>query len=183
MERHPGRDCRCSAACPERRRKPGPMLKGLKNLGLPASIVGLGLIASAAAMAGTIEPDSLPIEDMSFAQSLTGTAGDPASGRAAFADRKKGNCLACHENADLSKELFHGDVGPSLDGVASRWEEPQLRAIVMNSKAVFGEQTVMPGFYTLKVGANVDDEHKGKTILTAQEVEDVVSYLMTLKDN
>src|SRR3546814_14565870 len=70
-------------------------------------------------------------------------------------DRKLGNCLACHANSDLSEQLFHGGVGPSLDGAGERWTPEQLRAIVVDSKAVFGEQSVMPGFYSLDVGVNV----------------------------
>ena len=69
----------------------------------------------------------------------------------------------------------------SLDGVGDRWSPEQLRAIVVNSKAVFGPQTVMPGFYSLDVGAHVADEFKGKTILTADQVESIVAYLATLK--
>ena len=135
------------------------------------------------ALAGTVSPEAVEVVDMEVKASVTGTAGDAASGREAFADRKKGNCLACHANSDLKEQLFHGEVGPSLDGAADRWNEAQLRAIVIDSKQVFGEQTVMPGFYSLNVGINVAEDFKGKTILTAEEVEDVVAYLMTLKEN
>ena len=82
----------------------------------------------------------------------------------------------------LKKELFHGNVGPSLDGVADRWKPAELRAIVTDSKQVFGPETVMPGFYSLNVGVNVRKDLVGKTILTAQQVEDVVAYLETLKE-
>ncbi|RUM95072.1 sulfur oxidation c-type cytochrome SoxX, partial [Pseudaminobacter arsenicus] len=99
-----------------------------------------------------------------------------------FKDRSLGNCLACHANVDMEKELFHGNVGPSMDGVADRWKPEELRAIVTNSKQVFGEETVMPGFYSLEVGKNVGEKFVGKTILTAQQVEDVVAYLATLKE-
>jgi sulfur-oxidizing protein SoxX len=81
----------------------------------------------------------------------------------------------------LEKEQFHGNVAPPLDGAADRWTPEQLRAIVADAKQVFGEQTVMPGFYSLKVGINVRKDLVGKTILTAQQVEDVVAFLATLK--
>ena len=165
------------------RRKADTMFKGATHFSLPAVFAGLAVLAASAAAAGTVAPDSVPIVDMELSESLTGVQGDPQAGREAFADRKKGNCLACHANADLNDQLFHGEVGPVLDGAADRWSEAQLRAIVVNSKDVFGEQTIMPGFYTLKVGINVDEEFAGKTILSAQEVEDVVAYLMTLKEN
>ncbi|PTW63350.1 monoheme cytochrome SoxX (sulfur oxidation) [Breoghania corrubedonensis] len=148
--------------------------------GLAVSSVLLG---SGIALAGTMAPDAVRIEDMELSQPLTDTAGDPARGREVFAARKLGNCLACHANKDLSNELFHGDVGPSLDGVAGRWSPAQLRAIVVNSKTVLGEATVMPGFYSLDVGADVAEEFAGKTILSAQDVEDVVAYLTTLKQD
>ncbi len=150
---------------------------------LPAALAGMALMAASVASAGTVAPDSVPIVDMELGQSLTGAPGDAVAGREAFADRKQGNCLACHANADLNDQLFHGEVGPVLDGVADRWSEAQLRAIVVNSKDVFGEQSIMPGFYTMKVGVNVAGDHQGKTILNAQQVEDVVAYLLTLKEN
>ncbi|WP_193369008.1 sulfur oxidation c-type cytochrome SoxX [Pelagibius marinus] len=136
-------------------------------------------ITTAAAM--DTAPNDVMVVDGVVAKSLTGAPGDVAEGRKAFANRKLGNCLACHANSDMSEQLFHGEVGPSLDGVASRWSEEELRAIVVNSKAVFGEQTVMPGFYSLEVGQNVREDLVGKTILTAEQVESIVAYLGTLK--
>ncbi|WP_321343966.1 sulfur oxidation c-type cytochrome SoxX [Breoghania sp.] len=144
--------------------------------------VGSVLLGTGYALAGTVAPDDVRIEDMELGQPLTDTAGDPVKGREVFAARKLGNCLACHVNTDLKNELFHGEVGPSLDGVASRWSPAQLRAIVVNSKLVFGDQTIMPGFYTFDVGINVDEKFAGKTILSAQDVEDVVAYLTTLNE-
>jgi len=148
-----------------------------------AAGLGLAIAISGAAMAAEVAPGDVKItDDHTIETSLTGTPGDPAKGREIFANRRLGNCLACHANTDLKDQLFHGDVGPSLDGVAGRWNEAQLRAIVVNSKKVFTDATVMPGFYTLDVGINVREESVGKTILSAQEVEDVVAYLATLKE-
>jgi sulfur-oxidizing protein SoxX len=159
------------------------MTKGATFKALPAVLTGMALMTASAAFAGTVAPDSVPIVDMELGQSLTGAPGDAIAGRETFADRKQGNCLACHANADLNEQLFHGEVGPEMDGVADRWNEAQLRAIVVNSKDVFGEQTIMPGFYTMHVGINVSEAQQGKTILSAQQVEDVVAYLLTLKEN
>lgn len=143
-----------------------------------------GLVAAVTAMtlsaADVTAPNDVVIEALAIKESLTGAPGDAAAGREAFANRKLGNCLACHANADLKDQLFHGEVGPSLDGVASRWNEGQLRTIVVNAKAVFTDQTVMPGFYSLDVGADVRKDLVGKTILTAEQVEDIVAYLLTL---
>lgn len=134
-----------------------------------------------AAAAGEIGPKEVAFVDYAVPEPLTGEAGDPAEGRKVFADRKLGNCLACHQNSEMSEQLFHGEVGPPLDGVASRWSPEQLRAIVVNSKEVFGPDTVMPAFYSLEVGKHVREDLVGKTILSAAEVEAVVAYLATLK--
>jgi sulfur-oxidizing protein SoxX len=148
---------------------------------LSACTAILGVAAGLAAHAEAVAPDSIEIVDGAVEQSLTGVPGDPANGRKVYLNRGLGNCLACHANTDMKAELFHGDVGPAMDGVASRYEPGQLRAILMNSKAVFGDTTIMPGFYTLKVGFLPEERFVGKTILSAQEVEDVVAYLGTLK--
>ena len=113
--------------------------------------------------------------------SLTGVAGDPAAGRDAFLGRRLGNCLACHENSDLADQPFHGEVGPSLDGVADRWTEADLRGILVNSKNVFPE-TIMPAFYVADGYNRNLEQFEGNTILSAQQVEDVVAYLMTLQE-
>lgn len=140
------------------------------------------LMPAGAALAEDVKPEAVKFTDMTVADSLTGKPGDAAAGQKVFVDRKLGNCLACHEVSALKKELFHGNVGPSLDGVADRWKPAELRAIVTDSKQVFGPETVMPGFYSLNVGVNVRKDLVGKTILTAQQVEDVVAYLETLKE-
>ena len=80
----------------------------------------------------------------------------------------------------LSAHPFHGEIGPSLDGVAERYEEPQLLLQVVNAKEI-NPDTIMPGFYRTEGLHLVSDKFKGKPILTAQEVEDVVAYLKTLK--
>ena len=69
-----------------------------------------------------------------------------------------------------------------MNGVADRYESGTLRAILVNSKAVFGDGTIMPSFYRLKNGVRPAKKFDGKTILTAQQVEDVLAYLLTLKE-
>lgn len=143
-----------------------------------------GIVAITAvpfAFAGITAPGDVEIVALSIDKPLSDVAGNAAEGRKIFANRKQGNCLACHANSDLNDQLFHGEVGPKLDGVAARWNEGQLRTILVNAKAVFTEQTVMPGFYSLEVGQDVRKDLIGKTILTAQQIEDLVAYLATLK--
>ena len=153
----------------------------MKNAGVALAAGLMAVLVAGGAGAEVVAPGDVKITDGKLAQSLTGKPGDPEAGKKALVGRRLGNCLACHVNKDTSKEQFHGEVGPPLDGVAERYDEAQLRAIVINSKAVFGDQTLMPGFYR-EAGLNrVAKKFVGKTILSAQQVEDVVAYLKTLK--
>lgn len=152
-------------------------------------ILGRGLLGvcaaasfSIAAIAAEIGPKEVKFSDDGVMESLTGGPGDAAKGREVFSNRKLGNCLACHVNADQKEHSFHGEVGPPLDGVADRYTPEQLRAIVINSKQALTDTTIMPGFYSLDLGVRVLDKFQEKTILSAQQVEDVVAYLATLKE-
>lgn len=131
--------------------------------------------------AQAVAPSDVKIVDGAVADALTGVAGDPAKGREWFIGRKLGNCLACHVNSDASEQPYHGEVGPPLDGVAERWSEAELRAIVVNSKQALSPDTIMPAFYRDSGFNRVAEKFKDKTILSAQQVEDVVAYLKTLK--
>lgn len=139
------------------------------------------LISSTVFAAETKPGDVAFGEDGEVNASVTGMPGDPAAGKLAFTNRKQGNCLACHINDDASEESFHGEVGPALNGAADRWSEAQLRGIVVNSKMTF-EDTIMPSFYRAENGARTLEEFASTPILTAQQVEDVVAYLQTLKE-
>ncbi len=146
------------------------------------TVAAAGLVVGAtAATAADVAPTEVKFNDLTVAAPLTEKPGDPKEGRKTLINRRLGNCLACHANKDTPEQAFQGEVGPALDGVAERYKPAQLRAIVANSKAVFGPQTVMPGFYTLDVGKHVRKDLVGKTILSAQQVEDIVAYLSTLK--
>ena len=148
---------------------------------LSAILAGAALLSVPMASLAEIKPMDIAYVDGTVEQSLTGQAGDPVAGRVVFANRKLGNCLACHTNSDLSEESFHGEVGPPMDGVADRWSVAELRGIVTNSKMMF-EGTIMPAFYVDSGYNRLLGDFEGKTILTAQQVEDVIAYLMTLKE-
>jgi len=145
-------------------------------------IAGCLILGATAASAEMVGPKEVVYDDFAVTASLTGKPGDPIEGRIVFADRKLGNCLACHANEDLADQLFHGEVGPVMDGVGDRWSPEELRGIVVNSKQVFGPETVMPAFYRIIEGQRIRKEFVDKTILTAEQVEDVVAYLSTLKE-
>ena len=145
-----------------------------------AAIAALGLLAGAAS-AEAVAPDNVVFKDGSVAQSLTGVAGDPKAGAKWFADRKLGNCLACHQNPDMPGQAFQGETGPSLQGVADRYDEAHLRGLLVNSKMTF-ESTMMPSFYRTSGFNRVAPKFTGKSVFEAQQVEDVLAYLKTLKD-
>jgi monoheme cytochrome SoxX (sulfur oxidation) len=125
------------------------------------------------------EPIRLDVVNDSLPKSLTGAPGDAAAGKKVFLTRTLGNCLACHQVTSLKSEEFHGEFGPSLDGVAGRYSEAQLRLIVADPKRVFTD-TVMPAFFKNDGLSRVRPQFVGKSILTAAQVEDVVAYLKTL---
>jgi sulfur-oxidizing protein SoxX len=139
------------------------------------------LAVASAAFAGETGVNDVMFDDGAVAASLTGVVGDAANGRKVFINRKKGNCLACHVNSDIPEQSFHGEIGPSLDGVAERYETANLRGILVNSKNTF-EGSIMPSFYREKNGVRPLKKFAGKTILTAQQIEDVLAYLKTLKE-
>ena len=146
-----------------------------------AILASIGALGASIAAAEAVKPMDVKFSDGVVSASLTGQNGDPVAGRVVFANRKLGNCLACHVNSDLSEESFHGEVGPPMDGVAERYSEGELRAIVANSKMVF-EGTIMPAFYVDSGYERPLEDFAGKSILSAQQVEDVVAYLMTLQE-
>lgn len=143
-----------------------------------------------AALAGEILPMEVAFADGAVAASLNGVAGDPAAGQKVMSTRGEGNCIACHQVTALSDFAFHGEIGPSLDGAGDRWTEAELRGIVANAKMTF-EGTMMPAFYKNAGYIRPGNGFTGKaakpeelsTLLTAQQIEDVVAFLMTLKDN
>ena len=139
-------------------------------------------LISTSVIAGDISPTDVSFGDYGeISASLTGVAGDPVAGKKVSTNRKLGNCLACHINDDASSQSFHGEVGPELNGAGSRWSEEELRGIVTNSKNTF-EGTIMPAFYSTENGVRTLKKFVGKTILSAQQVEDVVAYILTLKE-
>jgi len=106
-------------------------------------------------------------------------AGNPERGRQIVANRQVGLCLLCHA-APIAEERFQGDLAPDLKGVGSRLSEAQIRArIVDPSKA--NPDTIMPAYYKTDGLTRVAPAFRGKTIFTAEQVEDVVAYLVTLK--
>ena len=111
---------------------------------------------------------------------LGGLTGVPERGRVIAGDPLRGNCLACHQ-LPIPEEDFHGNLGPPLAGIASRQSTGMIRLHIVDQSR-FNPETVMPGYYR-PFGQlhRVAAEYQGRTYLSAQEIEDVVAYLATLK--
>jgi sulfur-oxidizing protein SoxX len=139
-------------------------------------------LAASVATAADVAPKDVVFIDGMAPTPLTDTPGDPERGIEWYTDRGRGNCMTCHQNGDLPDISFQGDIAPALDGVADRWTEPELRAILVNAKKVFGPQTFMPALYKDEGFVRVRDDVAGEPIMTAQMIEDVLAYLLTLKE-
>lgn len=143
--------------------------------------------AATGATASEIAPGEVPFEDGAVSVSLTGMPGDPVRGREVVGNKSLGNCVACHANSDMSDIPFHGEIGPMLDGAGERWSEAELRGIVANAKMMFPD-SMMPSFYRVDGFTRPGNAYTGEAaddsfgpLLTAQQIEDVVAYLATLK--
>ena len=116
--------------------------------------------------------DSLP-------SSLTGAAGDPAAGRKIVLDRQVGLCLLCH-SGPFPEERFQGDLAPDLSGVGARLSAGQIRLRIVDSSRV-NPDTIMPAYFRTEALQRVAPAYRGKTVLSAQQIEDVVAFLVRLK--
>ena len=106
-------------------------------------------------------------------------AQDAERGRAIVADRHVGLCLLCHR-APIPEERFQGDLAPDLAGVGARLSEEQIRARIIDASRS-NPDTIMPAYFRTEGLTRVAPAYRGKTILSAQQIEDVVAYLVTLR--
>ena len=133
-----------------------------------AAIVAACCLASAAQA-----EDALP-------QSLTGARGDPGRGRAIVVNRQVGLCLLCH-SGPFPEERFQGNLAPDLTGAGRRWTEGQLRLRIVDPGR-FNPATIMPAYHRTEGLVRVGPAWRGKPVLSAEQIEDVVAFLTTLKD-
>ncbi|RDJ20970.1 sulfur oxidation c-type cytochrome SoxX [Bosea caraganae] len=110
---------------------------------------------------------------------LGGFTGDPAHGEQLVRDRERGNCLICHQGAD-PREPFQGTIGPPLAGVGARLDAGQIRLKLVDASRL-NPETVMPPYFRTEGLRDVSPQYRGKPALSAQEIEDVVAYLASLK--
>ena len=112
-------------------------------------------------------------------KALTAEPGDAARGRAIVANRQVGLCLLCH-TAPIAEERFQGTLAPDLAGAGARSTAAQLRLRLADSRRV-NPQSIMPAYFRSDGLARVGKSWQGKTVLGAQQIEDVIAYLVTLR--
>jgi sulfur-oxidizing protein SoxX len=113
-------------------------------------------------------------------RSLTGAQGDPARGRAIVVNRQVGLCLLCH-SGPFPEERFQGDLAPDLAGAGRRWSEGELRLRIVDSSRI-DAATIMPAYHRTEGLTRVAPAWRGKPVLSAEQIEDVVAFLTTLRD-
>jgi sulfur-oxidizing protein SoxX len=111
---------------------------------------------------------------------LTGVAGDPQRGRAIVGNRQVGLCLLCH-TGPFPEEHFQGNLAPDLTGAGSRASAGQLRLRIVDANRL-NPDTIMPPYYRVDGLERVAAGFRGKPILSAEQIEDVIAFLVTLKD-
>jgi sulfur-oxidizing protein SoxX len=121
----------------------------------------------------TVVGDAIPA-------SLTGAKGDPERGRAIVANRYVGLCLLCH-SGPFPEERMQGTLAPDLKGAGARWSEGQLRLRIVDA-ARLNPSSIMPPYYRVDGLARVAPSFRGKPVLTAGQIEDVVAFLATLRE-
>jgi L-cysteine S-thiosulfotransferase len=110
---------------------------------------------------------------------LTTTPGDAARGRTIVTNKQLGLCLLCH-TGPFVEEPFQGNLAPDLGGVGSRWSEGQLRLRLVDGRRV-NPATIMPAYHRTEGLVRAGPAWQGKPLLAAQQVEDVVAFLLTLR--
>jgi sulfur-oxidizing protein SoxX len=112
-------------------------------------------------------------------ESLTDAPGDSTRGRALVLERTN-TCILCH-SGPFPEEKFQGDLAPNLAGSGSRWSVGQLRLRLVDASRL-NPGTIMPCYYRLDGLDRVAPNWRGKPILSAEQIEDIVAYLATLRE-
>jgi sulfur-oxidizing protein SoxX len=140
----------------------------------------VALCAFAATPAAAQEPKPFTVEGDAIPALLTGTKGDPARGRAIVTNRQVGLCLLCH-SGPFPEERLQGNMAPDLAGAGARWSEGQLRLRIVDAGRL-NPDTIMPPYYRIDGLNRVAPLFRGKPVLSAEQIEDVVAFLATLRD-
>jgi sulfur-oxidizing protein SoxX len=144
-----------------------------------AAVLALGGVAYAAEEAAPEPLRPYRIVDDTIPEPLTGAPGDPARGRVIVINRQN-TCLLCH-SGPFPEEKFQGNLSPDLAGTGSRWSEGQLRLRMVDARHL-NPDTIMPSYYRVTDLIRVAPAFRGKPIFSAEQIEDVVAFLRTLRD-
>ena len=109
---------------------------------------------------------------------LTPARGDAARGRTLVVERSS-TCILCH-SGPFPEQRFQGDLAPDLAGSGSRWSEGQIRLRLVDASRL-NAATIMPSYYRVDGLGRVGTPWRGKPILSAEQIEDIVAYLVTLR--
>ena len=134
------------------------------------------------AVSGPAGAQALPpytVVDAGIPEPLTNARGDVARGRALVVERSS-TCILCH-SGPFPEQKFQGDLAPDLSGSGSRWSEAQLRLRLVDPSRL-NATTVMPSYYRVDGLHRVGALWRGKPILSAQQIEDIVAYLASLRE-
>jgi sulfur-oxidizing protein SoxX len=145
-------------------------------------IAGMWLVAAVQALPGPAGAQALrpyAIAGDAIPDSLTTTRGDAARGRTLVVDRTS-TCILCH-NGPFPEVKFQGDLAPGLAGSGNRWSEGQLRLRLVDASRL-NAATIMPSYYRVDGLHRVGAAWRGKPILSAEQIEDIVAYLATLRE-
>lgn len=143
---------------------------------LCAGWIALGAAAGCAVQ--SVSPAEVSVAGDAIPAALTQAPADPARGLTTIAGRDA-NCLLCHALPE-SGQRFMGNLAPSLSGIGGRLTTAQLRLRIVDMSKL-NPQTIMPPYYRASGLNNVAEAYRGKPVLSAQQVEDVVAYLQTLR--
>jgi sulfur-oxidizing protein SoxX len=146
--------------------------------------LAIAVVCAVAVLAGRARAESglrpYVIVGDAIPESLTGVKGDAARGRAIVTNRQVGLCLLCH-SGPFPEERFQGTLAPDMKGAGSRSTEGQLRLRIVDASRL-NPQTIMPPYYRVEGLVRVAPAFRGKPALSAEQIEDVVAYLATLRD-
>ena len=138
-----------------------------------AALLETSLPASAQALRPyAVVGDAIP-------EPLANARGDVARGRALVAERTS-TCILCH-SGPFPEQKFQGDLAPSLAGSGGRWSEGQLRLRLVDASRL-NAATIMPSYFRVDGLQRVGPSWRGKPILSAEQIEDVVAYLASLRE-
>lgn len=140
---------------------------------------GIALAISALLALSTSPQAQIIWDGDAIPNSLSGKPGDPIKGRTLVTSRQTGLCILCH-TGPFPEERFQGNLAPELKLSVTNLSAAQLRARLVDPSKT-SANTIMPSYFRIDHLQRVAPQFAGKTVLSAQEIEDVIAYLLTIK--